>query len=243
MNNKLIFLIVVLALLFGLIFIISKNRNAREKIRMEEKIHSERQQFIQDSLQNIRAVNDKTKAGVEGVTGTIKGVGSTPTPSEDYSAYINTSITNSSGKTNIAVTVVDESGNISSSLSSSIANIYNQTGNSGNTGLIRSSFIHKSGFQELFEGNSGIIDKLNLKAHTDYVAIGKISYSSRKGTLVDDTYVCTVSLTMNIISANQKSLTKSFTLSANGNGATEDQAKEYAIDKLLNKYISEYSSI
>lgn len=183
------------------------------------------------------------KAGVEGVTGTIKGIGSTSTPSEDYSAYINTSITNSSGKTNIAVTVVDESGNLSSSISSSIASIYSQTGNSGNTGLIRSSFLHKPGFQELAEGNSEIIDKLNLKTHTDYVAIGKISYSIRKGTLVDATYVCTVSLTMNIISANQRSLSKSFTCTANGNGATEDQAKEYAIEKLLNKYISEYSSI
>jgi hypothetical protein len=243
MNNKLIFLIVVLALLFGLIFIISKNRNAREIVRMEEKIHSERQQFVQDSLQNIRANNDKTKTGVDRETGTNKGGGSTPIPSEDFSSYINTSITNASGKTNIAVTVVDENGNISSSMSSSIANIYNQKGNSGNTGLIRSSFIHKLGFQELFEGDSEIIDKLKLNIHADYVAIGKISYSIRKGTLVDATFVCTVSLTMNIISANQKCLVKSFTCSANGNGATEDQAKEYAIDKLLNKYISEYSSI
>jgi len=243
MNNKLIFLIVVLALLFGLIFIISKNRNAREEVRMEEKIHSERQQFVQDSLQKIRAIIDKFKFGVEEVAGTIKGGGSTSTPNEDFSSYINTSITNSSGKTNIAVTVVDESGNISSSLSSSIANIYNQAGNSGNTGLIRSSFIHKSGFQELFEGNSEIIEKLKLSSHTDYIAIGKISYSFRRGTLVDGTLVCTVSLTMNIISGNQKSLVKSFTCSANGNGATEDQAKEYAIDKLLRKYISEHSSI
>jgi len=162
---------------------------------------------------------------------------------EDFSSYINPSINNSSDKTNIAVTVVDEGGNISSSISSSIASIYNQTGNNGNAGLIRSSFLHKPGFQELFEGNSEIIDKLQLNKHTDYVAIGKISYSIRKGTLVDATYVCTVSLTMNIISANQKSLANSFTCSAIGNGATEDQAKEYAIDKLLNKYISEYSSI
>lgn len=243
MNNKLIFLIVVLALLFGLIFIISKNRNAREKVRMDEKIHSERQQFVQRDLQKIWAINEKTKYGVEGVRSTIKGGVSTPTPSEDFSSYINTSITNSSGKTNIAVTIVDENGNISSSISSSIANIYNQTGNSGNTGLIRSSFIHKSGFQELFEGNSEIIEKLKLSSHTDYIALGKIRYSMRKGALVDGTIICTASLTMSIVSANQKSIAKSFTFSENGNGATEDQAKEYAIDKLLSKYISEYSSI
>lgn len=162
---------------------------------------------------------------------------------EDFSSYINTSITNSSGKTNIAVTIVDESGNLSSSLSSSIANIYNQTGNSGNTGLIRSSFIHKSGFQELFEGNSEIIEKLKLSNYADYVALGKIQYSIRKGALVEGTFVCTASITMSIISTNQKSIAKNFSFSENGNGTTETQAKEAAIEKLINKYFNEYSSL
>src|ERR1035437_821168 len=258
MKSKLILLIVVLALLFGLIFIISKNRIAREKVRMEEKIQSvhqqfikdslqkiyaDHQQYIQDSLQNIRSNNDLTKTDATRRTSTNKSVGNAPIPIEDFSSYINSSITNSSGKTNIAITIVDENGNISSSLSSSIANIYNQTGNSGNTGLIRSSFIHKSGFQELFEGNSEIIEKLKLSRHTDYVALGKIRYSMRKGTLVDGTIICTASLKMSIVSANQKSIAKSFTFSENGNGATETQAQEAATEKLINKYYNEYSSL
>jgi len=243
MNNKLIFLIVVLALLFGLIFIINKGRNAREKIRIEEKKYTERQQFVKDSIQNIQAINSETKSVNDGKVGYNKGGGSNTSPSEDFSSYINTSITNSSGTTNIAVTIVDENGQLSSSISSSIANIYDQTGNFGDTGLIRSSFIKKSSFQELSEGNSEIIEKLKLSKYADYVAIGKISYSYRKGTLVDGTIICTVKLIMNIISANHKSLVKSFTCTSNGNGTTEDQAKEIAIEKLLSDYISEYSSI
>jgi hypothetical protein len=240
MKNKLIFVILVFVLLFGLIFIISKNRNAREKERIEEKILTDRAQFVQDSLQNIQANDAKSRTSVLSETGKNKSGGNSPT--EDFGSYLNASITNTSS-IDIAVTVVDENGNIASSISSSIANIYTQTGNNGKTGLIRSSFLHKSGFQELFEGNSEIIGKLKLNKHADYVAIGKISYSIRPGTSVNATFVCTVSLTMNIISANQKCLVKSFTCSANGNGTTEDQAKKYAIDKLLNKYISEYSSI
>ena len=244
MNNKLIFLTVVLAVLFGLIFIISKNRNAREKIRIEERVHAQRQQFVQDSLQNIQANHNKTNTGVDNVIGTIKRSVITPTPPrEDFSAYINTSITNSNGITDIAVTVVDEKGNISAPISSSIATIYNQTGNTGNTGLLRSSFIHKSGFQELWEGNSEIIEKLKLNRHTDYVAIGRIRYAIRKGTLVDGTIVCTASMTMSIISATQTSIVKSFSCSENGNGVTESQAQEAATEKLIIKYYSEYSSL
>lgn len=167
----------------------------------------------------------------------------TPNQKEDFSSFINKSFSNPNNETNIAVTVVDINGNISSSVSSSIANIYNQTGLRGNTGLLRSSFIHNPGFIDLTEGNSEIIDQLELNNHADYVAIGKISYMFKKGNLVDATFVCSVTLVMNLISANQKKLIKSFTCSAIGNGVTEDQAKDNATDKLLNKYFSEYSSI
>lgn len=267
MKNKIIFLIIVLALLFGLIFIISENQKAREKVRKEEKMHSERQQFIQDSLQNIQANTSKTKNDVDRETGrnsggghnspqnqdfsfqsnktvtvTPKDVGNSP-PIEDFSSYINTSIKNLNDKTNIAVTIVDENGDISSSISNSLANIYNQTGNIGTTGLLRSSFVHKPGFQELMEGNSEIIEKLKLSSHTDYIALGKIRYSMRKGTLVDGTFVCTASLTMSIISATQKSIVKSFSCSENGNGVTETQAQEAATEKLINKYFNEYATL
>jgi hypothetical protein len=237
MNNKLIFLIVVLALLFGLIFVISKNRTAREKVLIEEKIRLGRQQFVHDSLQKRSGNID-----LENLS-TNKSGRSIQTPNEDFSSYINASIINSSDKTDIAVTVVDENGNISSSISNSIANIYNQRGNTGNTGLLQSSFVHKSGFQELFEGNSEIIEKLNLSSHTDYIALGTIQYSIRKGTLVDGTVVCTTSLTMNIISSSKKSIVKSFSYSENGNGVTEPQAKEAATEKLINKYYNEHSSL
>jgi hypothetical protein len=163
--------------------------------------------------------------------------------SEDFSSYINRSIINSSGKTDVAVAVIDENGNLSSSISSSIADIYNQTGKNGITGLLRSSFVHKSSFQELFEGNSEIIGKLKLSSHTDYIALGKIRYSMRKGTLVDGTIICSASLTMSIVSATQKSIAKSFTFSENGNGVTETQAQETATEKLINKYFNEYSSL
>jgi hypothetical protein len=161
---------------------------------------------------------------------------------EDFSSYVNTSISNSSGNTSISITVVDENGDISSPISSSIANIYNQTGNIGNTGLLRSSFVHKPGFQELLEGNSEIIEKLKLSNHADYIGVGRIKYLFRKGTLVDGTFVCTASLTMSIISSTQKSIAKSFSISENGNGVSESQAQEAAREKLINKYFNEYAS-
>jgi hypothetical protein len=195
---------------------------------------------VKDEQNNAR--DCKTNTVVTEKTNTNKVGVIIPLQGENYNSYINASIANSNSKTKIAVTVVDEERSISS-ISSSIANIYNRNGFFGFTDLIRSSFIQKTGFQELYEGNSEIIDKLNLNNYVDYVALGKISSSTRNGTEANGTFISSITLTMNIISVNQKGLIKSFTCSANGNGVTEDQAKKYAIHKLLSKYNSEYSSI
>jgi len=128
---------------------------------------------------------------------------------------------------------VDENGNISFPISNAIVNIYIQKGGKSNPGLLKSSFVHKKEFQELFEGDSDIITKLNLSHYTDYLAIGKISFSMRRGTLVEGTIICTASITMNIISTNAKTIVKSFSFSVNGNGVTESQAKEEALQKLI----------
>ena len=76
---------------------------------------------------------------------------------KDYGLYINPPL----NKSNISVAIVDKNGTLSLSLSSEIANIYKRTGNSVSTNLIRSTFTKKPEFQELFEGNSEIIKKLN----------------------------------------------------------------------------------
>jgi hypothetical protein len=95
----------------------------------------------------------------------------------------------------------------------------------------------------LCEGNSEIIQKLNLRSYADYLAVGRINFAKRSGSLVDGTIVCTASISMNIISISNNSLEKSFTISnANGNGATESQAKEEAFQKLLDRYYNEHSS-
>ena len=226
---------------------INGNKNRTENIRKDETIENPAISTSKNSIPSNTEINqsDRQNSSVSTKPNKLSSNESKPkeTEEEDFRSYINPSITNTSDKTNIAVTVVDEKGNISFSISSSIANIYNQTESQGSSGLIRSNFVHKSGFQELFEGNSEIIEKLKLSSHADYVAIGKISYPIIKGTLEGGTFVCKASVTMNIISTSQKSLVKSFTCPAIGNGVTEDQAKEYAINKLLRKYTSDYSSI
>ena len=163
-------------------------------------------------------------------------------PRENLLSYINSSIRNSSDNIDVSVTIVDDDGNISFPISSDLAAIYIQKGEKSNFGLLKNSFVHKKEFQELIDANSDLITKLKLSNYTDYLAIGKISYSMRHGTLVNGTLICTASISMNIISANAKTLANSFSFSVNGNGVSESQAKNNALQKLVELYRSDYSS-
>lgn len=158
---------------------------------------------------------------------------------DDFGPYINAS----SERVNVSVIIIDEQANLSNDVSSSIATLYSNAGNSTSMGLFRGDFTKKSSFRELMEGNSEIIEKLGLYQHTDYLAVGKIRYKYRNSDLVSGSIVCSITISMNVISTSKKAVVKSFTISnANGNGATEDQAKEDALQMAL-KYYSENISL
>lgn len=161
------------------------------------------------------------------------------TKEENYSSYINPQ-----SRVQVSVVVLDAAGKISNPISSSIAEIYRKTGKTASTGLIRSSFVEKPEFIELCEGNAGIIKKLNLHEYADYLAVGRTQFTNQAGKLVDETIICTASMSIDIISTDSKSLKKSYTISnASGNGVTESQAKEQALQKLLDRYFNNFSSL
>ncbi|MBK6621328.1 MAG: hypothetical protein IPG32_10790 [Saprospirales bacterium] len=114
----------------------------------------------------------------------------------------------------------------------------------GTTGLFKSNFLKSPEFRELREGNTDILQKLDLQAYADYIALGTLKSTFREGKLVDGTFVCTVTLNMDIISTSSQSIIQSFRISnVNGNGATEDQAQENAPNKLWNIYFSDHTSL
>lgn len=167
---------------------------------------------------------------------------------EDYGIYLNTSYVNSINDIDVSVTIIDNgTNNIDYTLSSEIANIYTNGGNKANTGLFKSTFIHRPKFQELIEGNSDILEKLKLDTYTDYLAIGKIVYSFHPGNLVNGTYICDVFLTMSIIpvSSNSKSQSNfiSFNVKGIGNDVSELRAKDKALQNLVYNYDQEHSSL
>lgn len=240
MKHKIAFLLVVFLILSSLLFLFYKIRTDKEQQKIEETRLYNRQQFVSDSLQKIKDLYLSEKRYEE-----EKEANKILQQNKlvEFRSNVNSFLSNSPNVIEVAVTIIDESNNVLSVISSDIASIYNQNGKKGTLGLLKSSFLKQSQFQELYDGNPSIISKLELARYTDYLAIGKLRSSIRNGTLVAGTIICDVSLTMSIISANSKNMKKSFNVTAIGNGVTESQARGDAFDKLLDLYKADYSSL
>lgn len=257
MKNKLILLLIVVAVLVGLLVLVNTILTDKDQAKTGKKastaleqtirndspqstdVHASRESTGKSPVKEASVPSASSRESKEATQTTLEN--EPKTPAEDYSSYINTVVSNTDGK-DISVLVLENDA-ISTAISSSIAKIYTQTGAKGSTGLIKSTFIRKPGFQELCEGNSGIIEKLDLKQYTDYLALGRIIFSCQPGKLVEGTIVCNATLTMSLLSINDRTLANSFSFSVNANGASESQARDEAIQKLLSRYKNEYSSL
>ena len=215
-----------------------------------------------DSITTVISPNTQTKKTDQAISHPTKSYNSTdskiekpittsnntitqtpPVEKEDFSTYLNTAIAKTYGNIEVYVTIIDENKcTIESTVSNSIADIYSNSGKNGKIGLLRSNFISKHAFKELFEGNSDIIEKLKLKDYTDYLVLGKIHYTYSSSKEVANTAVCNISMTVSLISAKDKTY-KSFPVEGNGNGPSESYAKQEALNNLFYNYSQEHSSL
>ncbi len=240
MKNKLIFLIAVIVILFGVLLIINFNRKSAEKKKAKIERIEERKIFVQDSLGKENERKEVLRKIKQDKSEKIKLIESKKiATARRIAGYVNDLNT----KFDIAILIITGKGHPANGLSSNIVTLYRNQGYSVTNSLFTKSFIQSGYLPELRNASSRIINMLNLKTHVKFIALGKITYVFRKGTLVEGTTICTAIITMSIISVEQKSLVNSFSFSVNGNGVTESQAQEEALQKLINKYSSTYSSL
>ena len=146
-------------------------------------------------------------------------------------------------KYNISLSIVDINQLLDRNLTSEIANIWSRKGNSVTQSLFKNNFYLSPDYSELKSGNSDLISRLDLIKYADYVAMGEIKYRQSNGTFVEGTIISSASLKISIISSINGQIIRVVNISKNGNGVTEDQAKEDAIQKILQTLESDNSPI
>ena len=106
-------------------------------------------------------------------------------------------VVNKIPRTDIAVIIVDRDRKPLYSLSDSISSLYIQKGYSVSTNLFTQTFLESKCFTDLKNGNSELINKLELSSCVKYIVIGQYSSTFRS---VPDTITCDGTLDISKIS-------------------------------------------
>lgn len=145
-------------------------------------------------------------------------------------------------KVDVSIMIIDPNGSLENSLSSKIGSIYSQTGLTSSIGLLKPGFLRRAEFNDLCDGDVDITEKLKLNEYVNYLVIGKSKFSSTPSLQVPGSIVCNANLEVIVINLLEAT-TYSFTIDAVDNGATEDQARSFALARLLSKYNDEHSKL
>lgn len=260
MYNKYILLIIVFIIFLGVLYVIKENVKERKRANIERSNEAANKERIKDSLrlseiksqpfENKKSENHDGKINhVSNSDGSNANNNANSSNSEletnapNLNSFINQNNANKDAIIDVAVIILDANHKLATALSSDIAHAYTNSGKYGKTGLIKSSFFQRNEFGALSEGDSEIIEKLDLHKYTDYLVLGEFFSTCQKGSLSAGTYICKLNLSINIISANNKGLSTSFNVTANGNGVNESQAIEFAKNNLIDKYSKEYLTL
>ncbi len=96
-------------------------------------------------------------------------------------------------------------------------------------------FKSKGFFKEIYDGNTEILKRANALSKIDYIVLGKISYSFRKGAVDSDLVSCDINFSYKIINKNAE-IVRSDNISVIGPGFSEDAALERGLEILAEKY-------
>lgn len=239
-NNYRTFLLIAIAVIIsGLLLLILLNQKSIKAPEKEAGRIETPEKTTEDSIPSeIAKKEPKTIMEEEAKTISLPETEKAQ-PEFDIAGYLN----GLNAKFDMALLIVDENKQPENELSSRIANFYRKQNYSVTYSLFTTKFIQSQYFYDLQNANSQVINMLKLDSLINTAILGEITYTFRDGTLEAGTIICHAKISMNIISANQKSLINSFSVSANGNGVSDAQAKENAILILLNKLNEEYSPL
>jgi hypothetical protein len=90
-------------------------------------------------------------------------------------------------------------------------------------------------FQEIYNGNTEILKQADAFPKVDYILLGKLNYSFRKGTVDRDLVSCDINFSFKIINKNAE-IIRSDSLNVTGPGFSEDTALERGLEILSETY-------
>lgn len=139
----------------------------------------------------------------------------------------------------IAVMLIDETGEPTQDLDQMIAASLIKEGVKATISLFTKRFIVDGIFEKIFNGSSDEIKKLELLKHCDYIFLGKYSVKYIENPDLQNMITAKVTIVLNIIDVKRRTIKNRFTLTKAGVGFSQDSAKSLAKERILEAFESQ----
>jgi hypothetical protein len=151
-------------------------------------------------------------------------------------ALINKGIAHQSGKPNVAMVIESKRSEGGASPEQALYDLLKVENVNIITNLFREPFKAKGYFRDIYDGNTGLLREAGAFQSVDYIVLGRLDYSFRKGAAVESDLVsCNLSLSYRIINKDGE-VVKSDSIRAVGPGLSEDAALERGLEILSDQY-------
>ena len=150
--------------------------------------------------------------------------------------YIANKSANITGITDIGITVVDGSSDLSSEMIIGLSNYFNGQGLSAKQNIFTSNFITNGVFNSLYNGELNLINDLNLTLYCDKIILGYVSYSFKPSTVDQTMTVANATLSLKIISTSLQTIEKSISINAISTGWSQNEAKQNANREIISQF-------
>jgi len=136
----------------------------------------------------------------------------------------------------VAVLVIDKGSKKRQDIAQKIASQLNTKGFSATVSLFSRRFVSDGKFENLFNGSTGEIKKLELSKHCDQIVLGKSSVNFKENPEMQNMITARVTVEFRIISTKTCAIENRFTLTEVGVGFSQVAAKDLAVERILSMF-------
>lgn len=151
------------------------------------------------------------------------------------SIYISNKSENSSGSLDIAISIQDETQNLSDELINGVSDFYISKGYNSKYNIFKDIFFSSGRFTDFYNGQLTFINEAELQKYCDKIALGKMTCTYKSNSQDAEMTTAEAILYLKVISVTELRIEKSITINGTNTGWSKQAARANTIKEILSQ--------
>ena len=152
--------------------------------------------------------------------------------------YLNSGFTRKPGMSPVAITIESEQGTVNPNLANALTQRFQTADVQFLSSFFKPEFVADRFIANILSGDTGIFDKLELTNSLDGVLVGRETVTYFTNAALDNTVTAGLRLEVMLLPVGSTRESRSWSLSANGAGLNQSDARMQAEDRIIHQIAS-----